>query len=215
MAVIVAEHAPMLKAAGFRKRRHGFNRAVADGIVHVVHFWMAPKEPPAWTEVPGLRERRYGSFRVDFGVYVPEMTRTHTPRSDWINDYDCHLRESVGELLTGTSVDFWWRLDDPRSSAEAGHALAEHGLPWLDRFGNRAAVLDAFEQFGSRAIGLLPAGALDIADVYRSTGRLDEERRTLERYVSEPVLRNHASYLAKYLQDRGHGDLVSSIIVRE
>jgi hypothetical protein len=58
MAAIVADHAPMLKRAGSRKRRHGFNRAADDGLIHVVHFWMAPKEPPAWTEVPGLRERR-------------------------------------------------------------------------------------------------------------------------------------------------------------
>ena len=78
MRQIVGEHAPSLKAAGF-KRRHCFNRHADDGLVHVVYFWMAPKEPPAWTEVPGLRERLYGSFRLDFGVYVPEMNRTQTP----------------------------------------------------------------------------------------------------------------------------------------
>jgi hypothetical protein len=59
---------------------------------------MAPKEPPAWTAVPGLRERIYGSFRLDFGVYVPEMQRSHTPRSAWINEYDCQLRRTVGQL---------------------------------------------------------------------------------------------------------------------
>jgi hypothetical protein len=89
------------------------------------------------------------------------------------------------------------------------------GLPWLDGFANRTAVLDAFEQLGSHAIGLSPAGALDIADVYRATGRLDEERRTLERYVSKPVLRTHASYLATYLRDRGHADLAASITVHQ
>lgn len=51
MARIVEDHAPALKKAGFRKRRHSFNRDARDGLVHVVHFWMAPKEPPAWTEI--------------------------------------------------------------------------------------------------------------------------------------------------------------------
>jgi hypothetical protein len=148
MAAIVADHAPMLKHYGFRKRRFGFNRAADDGLIHMVHFWMAPKEPPAWTEVPGLRERRYGSFRLDFGVYVPEMARMGTPRSSWVNDYNCQLRETVGRLLTGEWKDFWWRLDDPDASARAGDALREVGLPWLDRFPNATAVLDEFDRVG-------------------------------------------------------------------
>jgi len=84
MAIIVRDNAPLLKAARFKKRRHSFNRPGTDGIVHVVNFWMAPKEPPAWTEIPGLRDRQYGSFRLDFGVYVPEMNRSGIPRSDWM-----------------------------------------------------------------------------------------------------------------------------------
>ena len=149
MSAIVAEHGPLLKGLGFRKRRHSFNRLRQDGIVHVVYFWMAPKEPPAWTEVPGLRERRYGSFRLDFGVYVPEMTRSHTPRSDWVNEYDCHLRRTIGHLLPGEPSNVWWLLDDPGASDAAGRALTEFGLPWLDNFASRASVLDAFERLGS------------------------------------------------------------------
>jgi hypothetical protein len=165
MAAVVAEHAPSLRTRGFKKRRHFFNRPVADGLVHVVSFWMAPKEPPAWTEVPGLRERLYGSFRIDFGVYVPEMTRMHTPRSAWINEYECHLRRTVGHLLPAHESDFWWRLDDPGAAQDVGGALQQHGLPWLDEFPDRRAVLDAFEAHGPFPLGLSPAGALDIADV--------------------------------------------------
>ena len=215
MATIVAEHAPVLKRGGFKKRRHSFNRLASDGIVHVVHFWMAPKEPPAWTEVPGLRERRYGSFRLDFGVYVPEMTRTHQPRSNWINDYDCHLRKTIGALLPSQTSDVWWHLDDPMASDLALHALEEHGLPWLDRFPNHDAILDAYECLGPLPIGLSPAGALDIADLYRAIGRHKEERRTLEQYVAKPVHRNHAEYLTRYLQDRSHEDLGGAIALRD
>ena len=215
MARIVAEHAPLLRSSGFKKRRHSFNRAVADGLVHVVNFWMAPKEPPAWTEVPGLRERLYGSFRIDFGVYVPEMTRMHTPREGWINEYECHLRRTVGHLLPNQESGFWWKLDDPRASVEAGQALEKYGLPWLGRFPNRETVLEAFEAAGPFPLGLSPAGALDIADVYRAIGRTADERRTLEHYVSRPVLRGHASYLADYLAARGHDDLTPRITVHE
>jgi hypothetical protein len=210
MSAIVSDHASLLKGLGFRKRRHSFNRPQHDGLIHVVFFWMAPKEPPAWTEVPGLRERRYGSFRLDFGVYVPEMTRSHTPRSDWINEYDCHLRQTIGHLLPGESADLWWHLDD-RASHIAGQALREYGLPWLDRFPDRASVLDECARVGPLPLGLSPAGWLDIADVHRAAGDREAERRTLERYVSGPVLRAHASYLAGYLQEHGHRDLVDQI----
>ena len=95
MPEIVAANAPHLKSAGFRKRRHCFNRRTDDGLVHVVYFWMAPKEPPAWTAVPGLRERLYGHFRLDFGVWVPEITRGGTPKSNWVNEYNCDLRMTM------------------------------------------------------------------------------------------------------------------------
>lgn len=215
MAAIVADHAPTLKQAGFRKRRHGFNRAAGDGLTHMVHFWMAPKEPPAWTEVPGLRERRYGSFRIDFGVHVPEMQRLGTPRSSWINVTDCQLHETVGRLLTGEWNDFWWRLDDPDASAAAGHALTEVGLPWLDQFPDATALLDAFDQHGAIGIGLSPAGALEVADLCRARGDTTRERRVLEAYVNEPVLRSHASVLRDYLTRRGNDDLVDRITTRE
>ena len=213
MAAVVAQHAPRLRAAGFRKRRHSFNRTVGDGLVHVVHFWAAPKEPPAWTEVPGLRARLHGTFRLEVGVHVPEMTRTGTPRSaSWVNEYDCHLRRTAAELL-GEEGGLWWRLDHPGAAAEPGRVLEEHALPWLDRFPDRAALVAAFERDGWLALGMGPAAPLDVADLHRATGRPDDERRLLEAYLAEPVLRHHADYLAEHLRARGHPDLVERITV--
>lgn len=214
MAAVVADHASFLKEAGFRKRRHGFNRAASDGLVHVVHFWMAPKEPPAWTEVPGLRERRYGSFRLDFGVYVPEMNRSGVPRSSWVNEYNCQLRQSIGQLLTGEWTDFWWQLDAPDASEQAGEALRGVGMAWLDRFSNATAILDEFDRVGPFGIGTTPAGGLDIADLCRARGDNQRERRVLEGYVADPMPGSHALYLADYLRRHGHDDLVASITAR-
>jgi hypothetical protein len=212
MSGIVRECSPLLKGRGFKKRRHSFNRAAPDGLVHVAHFWMAPFEPSAWTEIPGLRERRYGGFRLDFGVWVPAMDRSRLPRSEWVNEYNCNLRAPIGRLIDPSSwADFWWDLQREDAAQIAMAGLIDYGLPWLDRFISAEDILEAFEAEGSIAIGMTPAGALDIADLYASRGRSGDSRRTLEDYVAASKSRNHAEYLAKYLVERGHGDLVSQI----
>lgn len=212
MKQVVVANARLLKEAGFRKRRHSFNRVTKVGLVHVVHFWMAPKEPPAWTEVPGLRERLYGHFRLDFGVYVPEMKRGGTPRSDWINEYDCHLRRNIGQLMrSDASADLWWPLSDEHAEVTARDALLEYGLPWLEHFPDRDAVLRRFEALGPGALGMSPSGGLDVAEMLSAMGRSGESRRVLEQYVAQPVLHTHAAYLTQYLADIGHGDLVKRI----
>jgi len=216
MAAIVAEQKALLKRSGFRKRRHSFNRVASDGIVHVVLLWMAPKEPPAWTEVPGLRERRYGSFRVDFGVYVPEMKRMGTPRSEWINEYDCHLRRTMGQLMSpGAGGDVWWQLDRPSVASDTHRLSIEHGLPWLDRFAGRESVLDSFGREGPLSIGMSPAGSLDVADLYRAIGEHAAEETVLRDYVKEPVRANHGPYLHDYLVRTGHADLAKQIQTHE
>jgi hypothetical protein len=58
MAEVVKASAGILRDGEVKKRRHSFNRQTAAGLTHVVNFWQHPKEPPAWTEVPGLRECR-------------------------------------------------------------------------------------------------------------------------------------------------------------
>jgi hypothetical protein len=216
MAEVVNANAGLLREAGFKKRRHCFNRKTDAGLVHVVYFWQHPKEPPAWTEVPGLRERRYGTFRLDFGVYVPEMTRSGTPRGDWVNEYNCDLRRTIGELIGGDEAgDWWWPLSDANAETVARSALVEHGLPWLDQFSDHDAVLRGFRLGGPFAIGMSPAGPLDVAQMLDTLGRHDEARTVLEAYVSQPVHQSHAYYLADYLPGIGHADLVSRVQVRD
>lgn len=207
MDEIVAASACLLKAEGFRKRRHSFNRRTSAGLVHVVNFWQAPKEPPAWNEVPGLRERLYGTFRLDFGVYVPQMARTGEPKSQWINDYNCELRRTIGQLR-GEPGDCWWPLTDTDAEVRSRVALIDHGLPWLARFADHDDVLEAFKTSGPHAIGMSPAGGLDVAHMLTTLDRKSEARELLEAYVSRPVLTSHAGYLANYLDRMGHADLI-------
>jgi hypothetical protein len=207
MARIVAAQTSTMKLAGFMKRRYSFNRSTPDGLVHVVHLWMAPKEPTAWTEVPGLRQRLYGSFRVDFGVYVPEMTRIGRPNSDWINECDCHLRRTAGQLM-GSPVDLWWSLDDERASDLAKTSLLDYGLPWLDQFTDKSAIVEQFLAVGPLVLGMSPAGSLEIAELLTKLGRAGDASDVLERYVKGVHRRTHAQYLATYLPTIGRADLV-------
>lgn len=70
MQEVVAVVAPDLKAAGFRKRRHSFNRTTAPGVVQVVDFQMAAyRVPPGSPVPPGLVD---GSFTVNLGVYLQD-----------------------------------------------------------------------------------------------------------------------------------------------
>lgn len=54
-------------------------------------------------------------------------------------------------------------------------------------------------------------GGLDIADMLSALGRPGEARQVLEDYVSRSVVPGHADYLATYLEQAGHPDLVDRI----
>ena len=86
----------VLKPVGFRKRANSFNRPAENGLVHQVSLQLGSYDPSGIHAVPGLVPDLYGRFRVNLGVYVPEMNRMSSPRSRWINDYDCHLRWGLG-----------------------------------------------------------------------------------------------------------------------
>ncbi|WP_346384749.1 DUF4304 domain-containing protein, partial [Nocardioides sp.] len=154
MAVIVASIAPSMKAEGFRKRRHAFNRRVGDdGFVQMLSFQMGASDPPGTVEIPGLRSNLYGRFTVNLGVFVPAIHRGGLTERDWYSDYHCQLRKRIGELLP-EQADVWWRLDHPDAEADVAAAIRDHGLPWLARFENYAELLDLWSSGGGAAVGL-------------------------------------------------------------
>lgn len=215
MALVVQASAPMLKEHGFRKRRHSFNRPVEDGLVHVIRFWMLPFEPPAWTEVPGLRERQYGTFAIELGVYVPEMARLSTPRSNWINPWDCQIRPSLGRLIGfDGGADVRWPILDERAPATAYSAVADHALPWLDAHRTKDHLLNAFEAEGLSALGMPRFGVLDFADLYAALGRPADQRRVLLDLLEQRMEPAPADYLRTYLKTRDCGELVDLIKLR-
>jgi len=211
MAAIVASIAPSMKAAGFRKRRHTFNRRVGDdGFVQMLNFQMGAFDPPGTVEIPGLRPNLYGRFTVNLGVFVPAIQRGGLAERDWYSDYHCQVRKLIGELLD-EQADVWWRLDRPDTEADVAATIRDHGLPWLARFENYVGLLDLWGSGGGAAVGLnYPAAPLDIADVLLHLGRKSDAEAVLRDYVGKEYVVGHADVVRTYLLDRGFGDLIDA-----
>ena len=98
MGAVVAAIAPDLKAAGFRKRRHLFNRSPDSDVVHVVDFQMPQyRVPPGMPVPPGLVD---GSFRLNLGVYVDAFVREswERPTGRWVSESYCQIQAGIGEF---------------------------------------------------------------------------------------------------------------------
>jgi hypothetical protein len=200
-----------LKAAGFRKRANSFNRSAQDGLVHHVSIQLGAYDPSGIHAVPGLIPDLYGRFRVNLGVYVPAMNRMGSPRSNWINDYNCTLRWGLGDLMPG-GFDQWWDLRDRLALEEVTEVLVERALPHLDGFRDSESVLAAYAAEGARAFGPIAsvAVALDVADLLLSRGEREEAETLLKTYVSHVAAgdhRGHKEYLRGYLEQRDFGRL--------
>jgi hypothetical protein len=216
MKQVVAQAAPLLKAAGFRKRRHSFNRTTEPGLVQVVVFWMGPFDPPgpgsekhqAAREALGLRGHHYGTFTINLGVYVPEMVLPggDTPGA-WVNEYDCQIRAAIGELLPG-GKDGWWSLERSDVAGDvAVHALQEVGLPWLDRRASRDAILDVYAAVGWDGLGQI-GGAIEIAWLLKDRDR-EQAEAILRSYLKDiHDYPRHREVVVKWLRAGGFGHLL-------
>jgi hypothetical protein len=196
----------VLKPAQFRKRANSFNRTAHDGLVHHISVQLGAYDPSGKHAVPGLLPDLYGRYRVNIGVYVPEMNRSGGPRSTWINDYNCQLRWGLGDFLPG-GFDQWWDLRDRLSVEEVNRELATNVLPHLDRFQSADQVLEEWYEHGPRAFGPITpqASALDVADLLIARQRRVEAEHLLEKYVESVNLgdhNGHKQYLRQYLAER-------------
>jgi len=218
MKQVVAGAAPLLKAAGFRKRRHCFNREAEPGLVQVVWFWMGESLPPgpgsdkhrAFREALGLRGDYYGTFTIHLGVYVPEMVvhKDEEPRS-WVNEYNCQIRVPIGSLIP-PGEDMWWPLDPPDKAGDtAVDVLQEVALPWLDHRTSREAILGLWEKVGRLGLGLVTGrDGLVVAWLLK-----DSDRERAESILRDHIRKEHPSgpddYLERVLVDGGFGHLLN------
>lgn len=221
MREIVGSVQPALKAAGFRKRFHTFNRTVEPGLVQVVTYQMAPYDPPGLIEVPGLREKLYGLFSVHLGVFIEEAWRLDVGRfgpdgppavKDWVNDYDCQLRRLV-DNQAGESTNSMWPLDDPSVGPAMVELLHGDALIWLDRFSSRAAILAALGSAPTESYEVTGEGPDRLLATRMRLGAGDQEQaqqlfddwvdHCLARVASEPHLLRHLDHLRDFANQVG------------
>jgi len=186
MTEIVKASQPSLKAAGYRKSGNRFNRTTEPGIVQVISFQMGAFNPPGTVEIPGLRPNLYGKFTVNLGVFLEAVMpydKTPPPKS-FVNDYNCHIRRRIGELLDNPQ-DCWWPLD-PQTAVPAILALLGSRVSaWMDHFASWSTILSDLESVApdSRVIRSGPDKIL-ATWMLLADGDRDKAQRTFAAYVA-------------------------------
>jgi hypothetical protein len=199
MAAIVKAIHPRLKEAGFRKRRHTFNRSVEPGVVQVINFQMGQKLPPGAEPIPPIRLDLYGLFTVNFGVAIEEAwllsrRQREVVFPDFVNDYDCEIRERLAQLL-GRPTDVWWELrpEHIRMAADIGDAVLEQGTSWLENRSTRKKILDRWTAGGLETLPM--PTALPIVMILRHLDRPDEATAALATYYDRITQPAHKRYV--------------------
>jgi hypothetical protein len=210
MQSVVAIIAPVLNRAGFRKRRHAFNRSLKDDMTHVLDFQMARFDPPGTRELPPFRVDLYGRFTVNLGVYVPEMlVDPGLAPKGWVHEATCQLRKRLGTLLP-SGLDASWSLDDPIDAADVvGSAISSVGLPWLDEFTSRDSVVEAYRTRGGDALGMAPRAPLEIGFLLLQGDRPHAEA-ILRDYLATDLSPPHRKWTEAILISKGLSALIPS-----
>jgi hypothetical protein len=207
MAALVKGIHPRLKKAGFRKRRHTFNRSTEPGVVQVINLQMGQKLPPGTEPIPRLRPDLHGLFTVNLGVAIKEAwllsrREQHAQFPTFLHDYDCDIRERLGRLL-GEQQDVWWKLrrDRKKLATDIGDSILEQGTAWLETRGTREGILRIWDNSGLTA--LPTPTALPIVMILRHLNRPAQAEEILRSYYEGITLGPHKRYVhdvAGYLE---------------
>jgi hypothetical protein len=193
--VQAAVHA-RLKGLGFKKQGRAFNRPTADGLVQLINLQMGAFDPPGTIHIPVLRESRYGLFTVNLGVYVPEVALHHgggEPKG-FIQEFHCCIRTRLGDLGP-EKRDLWWRNDAVDTVVpDLLGRLDRDGLPFLERFGSREAILCEWKgKTKHEGIGGPPRIVMAIILVQK--GELNAAKQLLSEQACETWNPGHPAYV--------------------
>jgi hypothetical protein len=126
--VEAAVHAA-LKDKGFTKRGATFNRAIGDGLVHVI-------------QVQRGQRTLQGQLTVNLGTYVPEVAEMQygEPPPRFVVEPLCCVRTRLG-VLGPERNDVWWPVAGAAVAVDVVDRLQRDGLPFLARFASRDDVV--------------------------------------------------------------------------
>ena len=207
MKWIVDQIHPELKARGFRKRRHSFNRSVEDGVVQVINFQAGPSLPPGAQPIPGFRHDLHGLFTLNLGVAIREAweqdMRFERTFPTFLNEAECQIRP-----LWGRTEQTWWRLsqDDTTVAQLTGVEVLGPGVNWLEDRATRRQIL---EMWGSEGREALPMPTdLPIVMILRHLERPDEAAIVLREYYDSLEPGPHRPYVYELAGVLGVGGLL-------
>jgi hypothetical protein len=193
-----------LKGLGFKKKGRTFNRTTDGGLVQVINVQMGSHDPPGTTYIPGLRENLYGWFTVNLGVYVPEVARYHGggEAKGFVQDYHCCVRNRLGNLGS-EKKDLWWRNDAVADVVpDLVERLDRDGLPFLDRFKSRAAILREWKgKSENQGIGGPPR--IVMAIILAERGQRDAAGHLLAEQAGETRNPGHSAYVRSLAERLG------------
>ncbi|MFZ3340598.1 MAG: DUF4304 domain-containing protein [Terriglobales bacterium] len=152
MDEIQASVRPFPKEFWFRARTRAFNRLTSDGLTQVVEFQMGRFDPPG-THYAGFKKNWYGKFAVNVGIYMQELHEYNFPctRLSFVHEYDCWIRERLGNLGP-EGQDIWWELQTaPEQSAEVCHRIERDAMPFFAKYETREKIIG--EWIPGRATG--------------------------------------------------------------
>lgn len=186
----------LLKGIGFKRRGRTYNRAVQDGMIHVVNLQMG-QFPIGDYVIPGLRESYYGRFTVNLGVFLPAVPEIESGRGSpaFVPEYHCEIRERLGFLAHGEDV--WWDLDHrvAATATSVVELMDEKGVPFLDQYEDYSSVLSYLERSGHFPSSNKGRSALVGALICVARGERDRAATFFDRATAEADRSKHRGFL--------------------
>jgi hypothetical protein len=206
----------LVKPLAFRRKGRTFARIVEGDIQQVIALQAGPFEigPPLPPEAAHLRPNLYGKFTVNLGVFVPEMFERSNPGfppRGVITDAHCSIRTRLSHITS--HQDIWWSLADAPQTLvdEIGSLLIDVGIPFLDRFGSRDAIVRDWVKFNDDELSLTLIARLDTAMILLRRREIDAAKALFEEHMAEynknPRNPTHGPYVRELALKLGLGEL--------
>ncbi len=216
MDEVQASLTQLLMPLGFRRRGRTFNRSAEEGVVQVINLQMGLPTPsfskPLPVSLAHLNPDVYGLFAVNLGVHVSEISdcdnsRPLTKPRRIVQEYECQIRVRLEELAERR--DFAASLEQPADVlvSAVGRSLVDVGIPFLERFETRAAIIRDWITFNDLERSLSLRARVDVAIMHATAGRVGEARQLLREQVSRSEHRGHVTYVGDLARQLGIGDL--------
>jgi hypothetical protein len=126
-------------------------------------------------------------FTVNLGVFIREVAESlfNWKPKKAVLEMECCLRTRIGVFSNHPDHDLWWSLEHPRDALadEVMALLNLGGLPWLDRFQSRSAIVDGWVRFNDHEVDLSPRSRVDVAVILARQGRTQEAGRLLREHL--------------------------------